>query len=194
MLCNLREWHLITQTKHNFYPVRQQNLMTKPLKTAFPPVIDSKAKVLILGSMPGEASLVAGQYYAFERNAFWRIMGELIGVAADMPYEERLDALQQAGIALWDVIERCEREGSLDSAIVQTTLIANDFAAFLDQWSNIKTICFNGKSVERLFRTHVMKKQRIRDDLRTFTLPSTSPANAQYSFEQKLTMWNTILS
>lgn len=163
------------------------------MKKAFPPVVNMEARVLILGSMPGEASLEAGEYYAFARNAFWRIMDELIGTTAEMPYAQRLELLQQAGIALWDVIDSCERNGSLDSAIIQATLVANDFEIFLEQWPNIKTICFNGKSVERLFRTHVIKKQRIREGLRMFALPSTSPANAQYTFEQKLTMWNTIL-
>lgn len=162
------------------------------MKKAFPPIINSEARVLILGSMPGEASLEAGEYYANARNAFWKIMGELVGAVPELPYAERLAVLQEAGIALWDVIERCERSGSLDSAIVQATLIANDFEVFLEQWPNIKTICFNGKSVERLFRTHVIKKQRIREGLRMFALPSTSPANAQYTFEQKLTMWNVI--
>lgn len=162
------------------------------MKEAFPPVVNMEARILILGSMPGEASLSAREYYAFGRNAFWRIMCELLGTNAELPYEKRLEDLQRAGIALWDVIEACERSGSLDSAIIQSTLVANNFSTFLERWPNIKTICFNGKSVERLFRTHVIKKQRIREGLRMFALPSTSPANAQYTFEQKLTMWNVI--
>jgi len=124
------------------------------MKCAFPPVADSKARVLILGSMPGEASLAARQYYAFPRNHFWSIMGELVGASPALPYAQRLAALCRAGIALWDVLERCEREGSLDTAINEETLIANDFASFLRRHKRIEHIFFNGKSVARLFRVH----------------------------------------
>lgn len=166
--------------------------MSVGLKKAFPPVVNSNARLLILGSMPGEASLAAQQYYAFGRNSFWRIMGELAGASSDLSYKQRLNKLQQANIALWDVLEQCERIGSLDSAINEVTLIANDFERFLDKWPNIKTVCFNGKSVQRLFRLHVLKKQRI-PEVEMLVLPSTSPANASVSFEQKLQMWRQVL-
>ena len=163
------------------------------MKHAFPPVVNANATVLILGSMPGEASLTAQQYYAFSRNAFWGIMGELAGALPQLPYQQRLEKLQQAGIALWDVLAACEREGSLDSAIDQHSLVANDFQAFLNQYPKIERIYFNGKTVRALFARHVQKQQRIRDDIVCTTLPSTSPANARISFEEKLQQWSVIV-
>ena len=93
---------------------------------SFPPVVSRNSKVLILGSMPGEVSLKAEQYYAHPRNAFWPIMGELFGAGPSLPYQERLVALDNAGIALWDSLRACTRPGSLDSAIRDEE--ANDFA------------------------------------------------------------------
>jgi hypoxanthine-DNA glycosylase len=92
--------------------------------------VGSHARALILGSMPGAASLRAAQYYAHPRNQFWPIMGELVGADPALPYEQRLDRLTSAGIALWDVFARCEREGSLDAHIRDDTAVANDFAEF----------------------------------------------------------------
>lgn len=98
---------------------------------SFDPIAAPDAEILILGSMPGRASLAAGQYYAHAQNAFWRIMAELLGFDATAPYAERTQALKSARIALWDVLHSCEREGSLDTNIDRETLVANDFAAFL---------------------------------------------------------------
>ena len=163
------------------------------MKQAFPPVVNSKASVLILGSMPGEASLAAQQYYAFGRNAFWNIMGELVGAAPELPYRRRLDKLQQAGIAIWDVLAACQREGSLDSAIDQQTLVANNFELFLTQYPAIEWVYFNGKTVSALFKKHVQKRQQLRTDITYTTLPSTSPANARMAYEVKLQQWSVIV-
>ncbi len=163
------------------------------MKQAFPPVVNANAKLLILGSMPGEASLVAQQYYAFGRNAFWTIMGELVGALPELPYPQRLEKLQQAGIAIWDVLAACEREGSLDSAINQQALIANDFQSFLVQYPGIERIYFNGKAAQALFVRHVQKKQLIRENIQCMALPSTSPANARLSCDKKLQQWSVIM-
>lgn len=96
--------------------------------SGLPPVIDRRARVLILGSFPSAASLAAQQYYAHPRNQFWRMLGAVIGQPLkDMPYAARLAAAQAAGIAIWDIYASCERAGSLDSAIRNS--VANDFAA-----------------------------------------------------------------
>lgn len=163
------------------------------MKCAFPPIVNSKAKLLILGSMPGEASLAAGQYYAFGRNAFWRIIETVFEMSEHSSYRQRTAALQKHHIALWDVIERCKREGSLDSDIEHETVIANDFETFLATYPKIQHIIFNGKSVQQLFKRHVLRKQTIPADIEMQVLPSTSPANAGLTFEQKLKAWSAIL-
>ena len=167
--------------------------MTNLIKTAFPPVVNRKATILILGSMPGEQSLKAQQYYAHQRNAFWTIMGELVGASPLLNYRQRIQKLQQAGIAIWDVIAKCERNGSLDSAIIENSLVSNDFADFLQNYKRIIRIYFNGKSVQRLFTRHVLRNQTIRTDIHMQVLPSTSPANARYSIQQKLHCWRTVI-
>jgi hypoxanthine-DNA glycosylase len=163
------------------------------MKSAFPPIVNAKSKILILGSMPGEASLAAGQYYAFKRNAFWKIMASIFNFSFDASYEERVNALLANGIALWDVIEQCKREGSLDSSIEQTTLVANNFSAFLKQYADIEKIVFNGKTVQALFKRHVLSKQTLPAKIELEVLPSTSPANARLGFESKLEAWRLAL-
>ncbi len=150
------------------------------------------AKILILGSIPGVASLNANQYYAHPRNAFWKIMGELIGFDVRTPYPERIDALKNADIALWDVLHSCQRKGSLDTAIESDSITANDLDAFLDIHSSIKLLCFNGATAERCFRQHVKLKAE-HAAIAQIRLPSTSPAHAALSFGQKLSAWRSAL-
>lgn len=142
--------------------------------------------MLILGSMPGAASLAAGQYYAHPRNAFWPIMGALCGAGPELAYPARLARLGAAGIALWDVLAACEREGSLDTAIRAPR--ANDVAALFAAQPGIAAVFFNGAAAERLFRRHV----RLAVTPALVRLPSTSPAYAAMGFAAKCEAWRTI--
>ena len=153
---------------------------------SFPPIVAPGARVLILGSMPGAASLAAGQYYAHPRNAFWPILGVLCGFAAAAPYAERVLALQAAGVAVWDVLHSCVRPGSLDTAIERSSEVANDIAGLLAGYPGIRCIAFNGGTAEAAFRRHVPRVAAVR----LLGLPSTSPANASWSFERKLAAWS----
>ena len=155
---------------------------------SFEPVADEDAEVLILGSMPGVASLEAGQYYAHPRNAFWSIVTTLLGIDVAAPYETRIAALRAARIALWDVLHSCRREGSLDSSIERDTQVPNDFAAFLASHRRIRRVLFNGAKAEDVFRRHV-PEGAVPAALQRLRLPSTSPANASWSFERKLAAW-----
>jgi hypoxanthine-DNA glycosylase len=161
------------------------------LARSFPPIAAPDARLLILGSMPGRASLAAGGYYAHPRNAFWPIMAQLLDFAADAPYGERTAALCRAGIALWDVLHACRRPGSLDSAIDRESLEANDFAAFLAAHPGIRHIFFNGSAAATLFHRHV--RPGLGGPLPAFTrLPSTSPAHASRSLADKLAAWQAV--
>jgi len=159
---------------------------------SFPPIADAGATRLILGSMPGVASLTAQRYYAHPQNAFWRIMGELLGFAADADYDERVMMLTRAKIAVWDVLATCERPGSLDSAIKRDSEVANNIPALLATHTQIRQILFNGGAAEATFRRHhaaVLK----RADLSFVRLPSTSPAHASLSYSQKCAVWRAAL-
>lgn len=153
---------------------------------------DGRARVLILGSMPGEASLNATEYYAHPRNAFWPIMGELVGARPELPYGERLERLKAAGIALWDVIASCERPGSLDARIAPASVQANDFGGFFSVYRSIKRVYFNGSAAEAAFRRHVLPRLGGMA-LQYARLPSTSPAHAARSFADKLAAWSAVV-
>ena len=159
--------------------------------TCFSPIANESANILILGSMPGLASLNAIQYYAHPRNGFWRIMAGIYGFNAFADYETRVNCLIQSKVAVWDVLQSCERPGSLDSAIVSGSRIANDFESFFERHSNIRLIGFNGSEAENSFKKLVLNKL----DLIGFNyirLPSSSPANT-LSIEQKTLIWKKAL-
>ncbi|HHQ14764.1 MAG TPA: DNA-deoxyinosine glycosylase [Chromatiales bacterium] len=161
--------------------------------TGFGPVADQRARVLILGSMPGVASLQACQYYALPRNAFWPIMGRLFGAGADLPYEQRLQALKDQRIALWDVLAQCDRPGSLDSAIDMKTARPNDFKSLFRRYRSIRHVVFNGAKAADLYRRRVLPQVQLEAPYLTYTrLPSTSPAMASLDFEQKLEAWSVL--
>ncbi|MDV6345115.1 DNA-deoxyinosine glycosylase [Nitrosomonas sp. Is37] len=159
---------------------------------SFAPIADEHAKILILGSMPGPASLAAEQYYAHKQNAFWRIMAELLSFDPAIPYADKVQVLRSARIALWDVLHSCKRNGSLDAKIEIETQIANDFENFFHSHRNITHVFFNGTKAETCFKQLVMS--RIKSDALCYNrLPSTSPANASISFGRKLEAWRAIL-
>jgi hypoxanthine-DNA glycosylase len=149
--------------------------------------------VLILGTLPGPASLEKRQYYAQSRNAFWPIMGELFGATPELAYAERLRKLQQHRVALWDVCRSAYREGALDASIDPASIVPNDLAGFLRTHTSIRLICFNGQTAAKLYRQRVLPglTEALRD-IRCETLPSTSPAYAAMRFEQKLASWQIV--
>ena len=150
--------------------------------------------MLILGSLPGRVSLERGEYYAQPRNAFWRIMGELAGVSLSLRYEDRLCLLLENGIALWDVCASGDRLGSSDSAIRLATVATNDLSSFLRAHTGINLICFNGRKAKEIYDRKVRQHPRqVFERLRYAVLPSTSPAHAGISFEQKLACWRGVL-
>jgi len=160
---------------------------------SFPAVSEPAADRLILGSMPGKASLAANQYYAHPRNLFWPIIETLFDIPADLPYVERCRLLAEQGVALWDVLRTCTRSSSLDSDIVEGSVIAQDFEGFLRAHPRVGVIFFNGAKAESVWRRHV--GPALPDGLAaipTVRLPSTSPANASISFPVKLRQWRAI--
>ena len=156
-------------------------------KYSFPPISHPDATILILGTMPGAQSLAASQYYGNPRNAFWKILFTLFNTPISIDYEQRKNVILENQIALWDVLEVCIRPGSLDSAIEQE--IPNDFNSFLETHPNIKHIYFNGQKAAAYFKQYI----KLKKDYHLATLPSTSPANAGKSFDQKLKEWRVIL-
>jgi len=161
---------------------------------SFPPIARADARILILGSMPGVASLAANQYYAHPRNAFWPIMGELVGAGPDLAYEARVERLIARQIAVWDVLKTCVRGGSLDSSIDEESIVPNDFAEFFAQHPEITRVYFNGGKAESVFRRLVLPTLGVRGETIQFArLPSTSPAHAARSFEKKVEAWQVVI-
>jgi len=149
------------------------------------PVADSRTRLLVLGSFPGVASLQVQQYYGHPRNHFWPILAALWQVdLPSMSYAQRLAAMQSRGLGLWDVYAACRREGSLDSAI--EAAVPNDLAGLVRRLPDLRAIAHNGGESARAMRvTRAL-------GLPVFRLPSTSPANASWSFERKLAAWRAV--
>jgi hypoxanthine-DNA glycosylase len=158
---------------------------------SFPPVVQASARVLVLGSMPGVASLAAAQYYAHPRNAFWPILGAWCGVDPGAPYGERVAALQAAGIALWDVLAECRRPGSLDSAIELRDARPNAIAELLDTHPGIARVLLNGGTAAALYRRFGLPGA---PRVQLLQLPSTSPAHAGMHRAEKLRRWHAALA
>lgn len=159
----------------------------------FPPVSDERARVLILGSLPGQRSLQLRQYYGQPRNAFWGIMGRLFNAGPELPYAERTQRLVDSRVALWDVCAAAHRPGSLDSSISRASVVTNAFAEFLGEHRRIGLICFNGSTAAALYsRTVLPDLRKPFRDIPIKTLPSTSPAHASMSFDEKLSRWSVV--
>lgn len=156
----------------------------------FPPVARSDARILILGSLPGQRSIAEQQYYAHPRNAFWPIMKKLYGIQGN--YQDRLLQLACNRIALWDVLQSSFRPGSLDASIALDSARVNDFNAFFGEHTDIHLIAFNGKKAEQLFKKFV-DLQSMDSLVRQFGLPSTSPAYAAMTFSGKLAQWRQVI-
>lgn len=157
---------------------------------SFGPAAAPGAEILILGSMPGRASLEAGQYYAHPRNLFWRIMTEVCGGGAALPYQARLRMLKAKGIALWDVLGSCVRPGSADSDIEQASMKANDLVSFFRRHPGVKLVLFNGAKAEECYRRSVLPfLPAACAGLKYLRLPSTSPAHAALPYPEKLAAW-----
>ena len=153
---------------------------------SFSPSVDSKSKILILGSMPGVKSLSEQQYYAHPQNRFWKVMGKICNCEnlSELDYKTKLSVLLANKFALWDVIKSCSRDGSLDSNIKNEQ--PNDIPALLRQYPNINAICLNGNKSYSAFKKHfpdLLNRYKCRK------LPSTSPANARYNLEHLLLEW-----
>ena len=165
-----------------------------PRSRGFPPIAAPDARVLILGSLPGQVSLARQQYYAQPQNAFWRIMGALVNAGPDVPYGERAMRLAARRIALWDVCKAATRAGSLDSSIEAHSIITNDFRSFFRSHPALELVCTNGGTATRLFQQRVLPRLPVATRaIRVEPLPSTSPAHATLRFEQKLARWRAAL-
>lgn len=156
------------------------------LQSGLPPVVDAHARLLILGSFPGVASLSEERYYAHPRNAFWTILGRLLGEPlAQVPYAQRLRRMTGRGIALWDAVGACRRRGSLDADIRDAR--TNDLVGWLSAHPGIRAVAFNGATAARI-------EPAIRDRVAvTYRMPSTSPAHAALSLEQKYLRWRILV-
>jgi double-stranded uracil-DNA glycosylase len=157
---------------------------------SFAAVARADARTLVLGSMPGAASLAASQYYAHAQNQFWPIMAALCGAGRSLPYALRLERLEENRIALWDVLQSCVRNGSLDSAIEASSAEPNDIPALLRSHGQITRICCNGGTAYRELQRHfgpILQREFARIGI--VKLPSTSPAHAGMRLAQKLSAW-----
>lgn len=155
----------------------------------FAPIAAADARILILGSLPGQRSLAQQEYYAHPQNAFWRVMADLNGISG--PYDARCAGLLEHRIALWDVLKGSVRPGSMDADIREQTAVANPFKDFMGEHPSIRRILFNGKKSESLFRKLVPIEGLV--EVRLIGLPSTSPAYAAMPYDKKLSAWRDAL-
>ena len=147
--------------------------------------------------MPSQQSLDQQQYYGNPNNAFWYIISSLIGFSVDLTYEQRVAEIEASSIAVWDVLQECQRPGSLDASIVRSTEVSNDIEGFLRQHTSITLIAFNGGAAMTIFKRHCLpdlsKVQDLLQTPRLIQLPSTSPAYAAMKKQEKCHKWRDAL-
>lgn len=155
---------------------------------SFPPAVNSQTRILVVGSMPGEASLKAQEYYAYKHNQFWKIAFEIFADGrTPLDYADKIKTLLSNTIGLWDALKACERTGSLDGNISEPT--PNDFPALFAQFPRIHTLLFNGQAARAHFKRAFGSAGKT-----CITLPSTSPAHASRSYAEKLHIWKEAFS
>ncbi|MGE8250115.1 MAG: DNA-deoxyinosine glycosylase [Stenotrophomonas bentonitica] len=160
----------------------------------FPAQLNAGCRVLVLGSMPGVASLQAAQYYAHPRNRFWPLMGVLCGIDATVPYPDRMHALNATGVGVWDVIGRCERRGSLDASIVRGSEVPNALGALIEGLPSLCAIACNGGTAYRAFQRFIAPALvGPAQTLPVWSLPSTSPANAAWPLPRLVQAWQPLV-
>lgn len=171
---------------------KSQNL---PELQGLAPLYHPDAKILILGSMPGQASLDCQQYYGHPRNQLWPLLQQLFGIDSGLEYASRCQQALDAGIALWDVIGNCQRQGSLDSAIVGNSIRFNPLFEFCQQLPELQQIWLNGGKAAQSFRQYQRQQPALWPDktINVHVLPSTSPAHASLTFANKLQLWRQAL-
>lgn len=170
------------------------------ISKSFAPLVGRHMHTLVLGTMPGQKSLQRRQYYAHPRNALWPILCAMVtgdkpdySIHQTMTYDERCSLITDQGIALWDVLASCERPGSLDGSILRTTEIPNNIVGLIEEHPELRTVACNGRTAEALFKRHIPGKPGSPAS-RTVSLPSTSPAMASLTLEEKYQRWADALS
>jgi double-stranded uracil-DNA glycosylase len=163
--------------------------------TSFPPQVGAGCRLLVLGTAPSQRSLAMQQSYAHPHNLFWPFMGELYGAGPELAYAERIARLHAAGIGIWDVLESCERPGSLDSSIRVASELPNDIPALLDTHPTIIALALNGAKALQVYQRRIAPiiEASRRERLTLLALPSTSPANASIPRDIKLARWRELL-
>jgi TDG/mug DNA glycosylase family protein len=179
---------------HNgeYDPIFQETMTRKLIImqiVAFPPILPEKPHTLILGTMPGLKSLKFQQYYAHPQNQFWKFMGDIYGANPSLPYEERLRILKEHGIAVWDVVQACQRQGSMDADIKNE--VVNDFEAFFQRHPTIRRVVFDSLTAEKIYNKRVLPM--LTKNLQYARVPSPSPAHARMSYTAKLARWREVL-
>ena len=171
------------------------NTIERPtsIKIGLPAIVHDTSRVLILGTLPGEESLLQQRYYSHGRNDFWTILSRVYGEKVGNDYNERLAFLRRHEIALWDVLHSADRPGSTDRAIKAP--VANDFATFFAAYPNLRTVGLNGTKAADFYRRLVAKKPGHTPALRRVLLPSTSPAAGRYvaKLDEKVAQWKAFL-